>query len=806
MLLLDRIFVADRSHPLPVGGDESKGTWRLVGDDWVPIERSSVVFDSNTYVTVVLATSYMDWTNWQLSSIPGLGTLSLETFWGDQGAWITLCELEPDESVRTFFLEANLESVKVSAETPRPSTVYDEDDLKVEEVLVAAAADANDDQNQKETSSSDNEGDQMERQRTPYDLVESDIEMEDLCSDVPLEREWLRPPAELVLSPLSPQGSPSGAADVARVTQIEMALDAPDVGPLRRCLSGDLAAMDEEEESQDQLEHDRPTSVSRRLSKRFVASLSLPWYLRTSGGQVWWCISVEGWPLCWRRDHQISRLCEAVEPGKAKLLRSGNSVQDMEMTRRRATKLLSQLDPALLDEFIRMDVALPRLLASTSGGWVGVVESEGRIVERKVSVTEARTTDAVLRAGAEVVSKSAVLRQAAETARRGSLQLPAFSSNDEVPLALRWKSDTGSRSFFDRPQAYFTEDILLELSLASVSRTVIAGAPAVAVTIPQRQFVFVTRSTEEADKWAASLKASPSPTNTPAATASPWKDRLRRWPLNRLVCNDFELCLDVCKDPLSLSAELLRLAISAQGSPPDKLFAVTQLSCKLKTVDLTPLDPQDLWGFWVNVYHSLLVHSCGLYGRPRTLRSLLGFYNSCSYVVAGQIFSLAEIEHLVLRSQMQKASTRLMTLLVRVWRREPSELEERPSLRAPRNPGENFRCRPDWRLNLVLCAGNKASSSKVPVFEHMSADDFDKLVSKSMSHCLRAAGRLDKKPVQLPYVLYRFRADAPGPATESPDRRWSSALSPLLEDTSIEGRLAYKSGYDWTMRERLDLL
>ena len=125
------------------------------------------------------------------------------------------------------------------------------------------------------------------------------------------------------------------------------------------------------------------------------------------------------------------------------------------------------------------------------------------------------------------------------------------------------------------------------------------------------------------------------------------------------------------------------------------------------------------------MYHSLLVHSCGLYGRPRTLRqhlplqsvitsvgseleparSLLGFYNSCSYVVAGQIFSLAEIEHLarhseelhdvsgilhvllfydacmasmkdlceiilhsslqVLRSQMQKASTRLMTLLVR---------------------------------------------------------------------------------------------------------------------------------------------
>lgn len=57
-----------------------QGTWRLVDGKWVPIERSSVTFDTETYVTVVLATSYIDWTNWQLSSIPGLGTLSLETF------------------------------------------------------------------------------------------------------------------------------------------------------------------------------------------------------------------------------------------------------------------------------------------------------------------------------------------------------------------------------------------------------------------------------------------------------------------------------------------------------------------------------------------------------------------------------------------------------------------------------------------------------------------------------------------------------------------------------------------------------
>lgn len=35
ILLLDRIFVADQSHTLPVGDpDEPKGTWRLVDGHW----------------------------------------------------------------------------------------------------------------------------------------------------------------------------------------------------------------------------------------------------------------------------------------------------------------------------------------------------------------------------------------------------------------------------------------------------------------------------------------------------------------------------------------------------------------------------------------------------------------------------------------------------------------------------------------------------------------------------------------------------------------------------------------------------
>lgn len=793
IMLLDRLFVADRSHPLPVGDpDDPKGTWRLIDGKWESIERSEVKFDTETYVTVVLATSYIDWTNWQLASIPGLGTLSLETFWGEQGAWIALCELEPDESIRHYFLEANLESIKGATFSPRSSTVYNEDDAERAQEELIPVSDEDHTKALGEPSSEEEEA-PLVRQRTPYDS--SDIDEEDLSETVPMEREWIRPPEDGEAGVNGTNGI-FFAEEASRAKEIEMALDAPDVGGLRHSLSGDLLAMEEDEDVSPQ-----PDQVPRRISRRTVMTLKLPWYLRTSSGQLWWCISVEGWPLCWRRDHQISRLCEAVEPGKAQLLRSGTSIQDMETARRRATALLSELDPSLLDEFIRQDVGLTKLLASIDSGWVGVVESEGRIVERKVSLSEARTSDAVLRTGAQVVSKSAVLRSAADAAGRGGF-LSDLGFKEDAPLALRWKSDTGSRSWMDRPQAYFSEDFFVELSRATASRTTVADAPAVTVTTPQRQFVFLMRSPEDADKWVTTLKTHSN--DSPAVILSPMKDRLRRWPFHRLVCNDFELSLDDVKDPVALSAQLLRLAVSSQGSlSAEELQPLTSLSCKLKCLDLTPLEPQDLWSFWVNVYHSLLVHARVLCGRPRSVRHLISFYNNCSYLVAGHIFSLAEMEHLVLRSQMAKASARLMNLLVQVWRRDDREFEERPTFRAPYQPSSNFRCRPDWRLNLVLCSGNLASSSKIPVFEQLSAEAFDALMAKAMKHYLGVAGRLDKRPMQLPYVLYRFRQDAPGSPTDGYDKRWANALSPILGDVD---RIAYRNSYNWTMRERLDLL
>eukprot|EP00930_Biecheleria_cincta_P096035 TRINITY_DN8790_c0_g1_i2.p1 TRINITY_DN8790_c0_g1~~TRINITY_DN8790_c0_g1_i2.p1 ORF type:complete len:972 (+),score=180.55 TRINITY_DN8790_c0_g1_i2:54-2969(+) len=830
MLLMDRIFVSDEPHDLPVG-EESKGTWRRRGGgQWESIDRAEVKIDTQSYFTAVLATSFIDWARWQLASIPGLGTLALETFWGDQGAWIGLCDVPPDGSPKGWFVEVNLEVTKVTEKPAPPESVYTSDYIGIEEEVVPDREEPDDPHHCR--GSSDEEGLELDHPHARIITPFEDMDEDDLSAEVPLERESLlrKAPASGYEEQAAGSSIPS-AAQVARVRQIELSVDAPDSGPLRNSLAGDIA-LDEGDEDMHvmtagmQLSDNRggsrqtmptsPSSRGRPRSSSGSCSVELPWYLRTNGGRLWWCISVEGRPLCWRRDHQLSALCEALAPGQYRAPKASSGIQDLEMARRRAVRLLREVDLSMVEEFTRVEVSLESLLGSTAEGWLGVVDCEGRIVERKVQVGEA------------------------------TLRWPVLGDS-ELSLAFKTLSDLTPA----QARTMFAEEVTIDLGSASFARRMIAGAHAVVVSTAEKQFAFLVRSAEDAQQWLALLQrpdqrsggvqhasagagsswtdrlpgrmqsallegaSLPGRMQSALLDRSAWADQLRRWPSNRVVCNDTELCLaggsssslsTALQDPLALSARIMRLAVGAQGAGQDALQQLNSVSCGLKGLNLSGLSAQDLWGFWVNVYHALLIHSCLKFGRPRSLRHLLGFYNNCSYVVCGHIFSLAEIEHCVLRAHMTRPSLRILNLLVRVWRRTDTELEDRPSLNAPANAASSFKCRPDWRLNLVLSAGNVSGSDRLPVFESMAENQFDALVARAMAHTLRTAGRLDK-PVQLPYVLYRFRGDAPGPSSEGHDRRWMAALAPVLgSGAASDGRVAYRTTYRWKMRDRLDLL
>jgi hypothetical protein len=224
----------------------------------------------------------------------------------------------------------------------------------------------------------------------------------------------------------------------------------------------------------------------------------------------------------------------------------------------------------------------------------------------------------------------------------------------------------------------------------------------------------------------------------------------------------------------------------------------------LKRIQLDGLSPQDLWCFWVNVFHSLLVHSQIVAGKPTGLQQIVGFYNDSSYLVAGHALSLLEIEHVVLRRHMSQPQMRVLSAILKMWNRTEEDFETRPCLLAPFNRSSCFASRPDWRLNLVLNAGNYGSAEGIPVFGRGSRASFENAVQLAMQKTLADCGKIGQDFVELPHVLCRFKNDAPPSSfvDDTPERRWLRALMP--ERTDIPSKITY-SQYSWRMRDRLQV-
>lgn len=143
-----------------------------------------------------------------------------------------------------------------------------------------------------------------------------------------------------------------------------------------------------------------------------------------------------------------------------------------------------------------------------------------------------------------------------------------------------------------------------------------------------------------------------------------------------------------------------------------------------------------------------------------------------------------------------------------VWKRSEEQLEQRPCLGAPKCPAKAFQCRPDWRLNLVLSAGNLGSNNALPIFHSSNQLEFDALVARCMERTLALAGKVGQSGAELPYTLYRYRDDAPIDArnpTDTTEMRWSRALFPQ-DDYLVLRKISYCTKYNWTMYPELHAL
>jgi hypothetical protein len=74
----------------------------------------------------------------------------------------------------------------------------------------------------------------------------------------------------------------------------------------------------------------------------------------------------------------------------------------------------------------------------------------------------------------------------------------------------------------------------------------------------------------------------------------------------------------------------------------------------LQAVDISKIDlsSKEALCLFLNLFHVMLLHSYLVVGLPNSLSKWPALFNTCSYEAFGDIFSLAELEHNIIRAGM----------------------------------------------------------------------------------------------------------------------------------------------------------
>ena len=157
-------------------------------------------------------------------------------------------------------------------------------------------------------------------------------------------------------------------------------------------------------------------------------------------------------------------------------------------------------------------------------------------------------------------------------------------------------------------------------------------------------------------------------------------------------------------DPLALVDSALRLAASLGpfGRDDSKLREFLDCAASLKEADVIGADLQEAerLAFFLNLYHLMIIHAFHVLGPPDSSLKWITYFNTIAYQCSDDIFSLAELEHNIIRCKMSF----------------PSQFISRFVL-----PKSQFRfalSKPDHRINFALNCGSMSNPSQsVPIFK-----------------------------------------------------------------------------------------
>jgi hypothetical protein len=115
--------------------------------------------------------------------------------------------------------------------------------------------------------------------------------------------------------------------------------------------------------------------------------------------------------------------------------------------------------------------------------------------------------------------------------------------------------------------------------------------------------------------------------------------------------------LPPCRYPLTLSKQILRgiLNISKQTTGKNSVnpeitdwIEFSEKVSTLQSVSLRELTKSDLIAFFLNIYHTLLLHSFVVLGVPSSGTDWKSLKASASYEIAGDLMTLRDIDEVIL--------------------------------------------------------------------------------------------------------------------------------------------------------------
>jgi hypothetical protein len=161
------------------------------------------------------------------------------------------------------------------------------------------------------------------------------------------------------------------------------------------------------------------------------------------------------------------------------------------------------------------------------------------------------------------------------------------------------------------------------------------------------------------------------------------------------------------QETLDLAERALSKVMALQPKGPDDADLRDFLDCAacLKDADAHTLNEEQRLAFFLNVYHIFIMHAYIVLSPPNSSLEWVSYFTTIAYQCSDDIFSLAELEHNIIRAEMSYPSQFLSRFIL------------------PKSHYLFALTRGDFRINFALNPGSLSMpSSSVPLYNAETID------------------------------------------------------------------------------------